>query len=86
MRAILESLAFKYRVVLRNLEQLSAQAIENIRVIGGGPKNRQLNQFTADATGKKVLAAPAEARALGNVAIQILATGAQVRYGRCEQL
>jgi len=44
-------------------------------VIGGGSKNRLLNQFTADATGRRVLAGPAEATALGNVAIQILATG-----------
>jgi rhamnulokinase len=75
VRTILESLAFKYRVVLRNLEQVSGHAIAQIRVIGGGSKNRVLNQCTADATGRKVLAGPAEATALGNVAIQILATG-----------
>src|SRR6202042_1528971 len=69
------SLAFKYRIVLRNLEQVNGQHIEQIRVIGGGSKNRQLNQLTADATVKRVLAGPAEATALGNVAIQILATG-----------
>lgn len=76
VRAVLESLAFKYRIVLRNLEHVSGQHIAQIRVIGGGSKNRVLNQFTADATGKRVLAGPAEATALGNVAIQILATGA----------
>ncbi len=75
VRAILESLAFKYRLVLSSLEQVSGQPIVQIRVIGGGSKNRVLNQFTADATGRKVLAGPAEATALGNVAIQILATG-----------
>jgi rhamnulokinase len=75
VRAILESLALKYRLVLRNLEQVSGMRIEQIRVIGGGSKNRLLNQFTADATGRRVLAGPAEATALGNVAIQILATG-----------
>ena len=71
----MESLAFKYRVVIRNLEQLTGETISQIRVIGGGSKNRLLNQFTANATGKRVLAGPAEATALGNVAIQILATG-----------
>ena len=75
VRTILESLAFKYRVVLRNLEQVSGQPMSQIRVIGGGSKNRLLNQFTADATGRRVLAGPAEATALGNVAVQILATG-----------
>lgn len=75
VRAVLESLAFKYRFVLRNLEQVSGKHITQIRIIGGGSKNRLLNQLTADATGRRVLAGPAEATALGNVAIQILATG-----------
>lgn len=75
VRAVLESLAFKYRMVLRNLEHVCGKRMAQIRVIGGGSKNRLLNQLTADATGTKVLAGPAEATALGNVAIQILATG-----------
>jgi len=75
VRCIMESLALKYRRVLCSLEQLCGRRIEQIRVIGGGSKNRLLNQFTADATGKRVLAGPAEATALGNIAIQILATG-----------
>jgi rhamnulokinase len=75
-RAILESLALKYRLVLEALEQLSGGPIHQIRVIGGGSKNRLLNQFTADATGREVVAGPAEATALGNVAMQMLATGA----------
>jgi rhamnulokinase len=75
VRSVLESLAFKYRFVLRNLEQVCEKHMEQIRIIGGGSKNRLLNQLTADATGRRVLAGPAEATALGNVAIQILATG-----------
>ena len=75
VRCILESLALKYRLVLRSLEQIIGKRIDMIRVIGGGSKNRLLNQFTADATGRTVLAGPAEATALGNIAIQILATG-----------
>jgi len=74
VRAVLESLAFKYRFVLRNLERVSGKHIEQIRIIGGGSKNRLLNQLTADATGRTVLAGPAEATALGNVTVQILAT------------
>jgi rhamnulokinase len=76
MRAILESLAFKYRLVLGSLEKLTGRRVERIRVIGGGAKNRLLNQLTADATGRTVLAGPAEATALGNVAMQMLVTGA----------
>jgi rhamnulokinase len=74
VRAVLESLAFKYRLVLRNLEHVSGKRIEQIHIIGGGSKNRLLNQLTADASGRRVIGGPAEATALGNVAIQILAT------------
>jgi rhamnulokinase len=74
VRCVLESLAMKYRLVLKNLERVCGTHIDQIRVIGGGSKNRLLNQFTADAIGTRVLAGPAEATALGNIAIQILAT------------
>jgi len=75
-RAILESLAFKYRRVLDSLEELTGNHVEEIRIIGGGSQNRLLNQFTANATGRTVIAGPVEATALGNIAMQMLATGA----------
>src|SRR5262249_36368997 len=75
-RTVLESLAFKYRQVIGELERLTQKPIRDIRIIGGGSKNRLLNQVTADATGRTVLAGPAEATALGNIGVQILATGA----------
>lgn len=75
VRTVLESLAFKYRSVIESLEELTGRRIEQIRVIGGGSKNRVLNQLTADATGKVVVAGPAEATSIGNIAVQILATG-----------
>jgi rhamnulokinase len=75
-RAILESLAFKYRVVLDTLEALTGDGITEIQIIGGGSRNRLLNQFTADATGRTVIAGPIEATALGNIAVQMVATGA----------
>lgn len=74
VRCVLESLAMKYQLTLRNLERLCGQRIKNIRVVGGGSKNRLLNQFTANATGRTVLAGPAEATAAGNIAIQVFAT------------
>jgi len=86
VRCVLESLALKYRLVLRSLEQLCGKPIEQIRVIGGGSKNRLLNQFTADATGKRVIAGPAEATALGNIAVQILATGEAASLGEVRAL
>lgn len=75
-QCILESLAFKYRAVLESLEELTGSRFSEIRIIGGGSKNRLLNQFTANACGRTVVAGPVEATALGNIAMQMLATGA----------
>ena len=44
-RTIFESLALKYRVVLEWLEELTGTPITTIRVIGGGARNRLLNQL-----------------------------------------
>ena len=74
-RAILESLAFKYRVVLESMERLTGIPITEVRIVGGGSRNRLLNQFTADSTGRTVIAGPVEASALGNIAMQMVATG-----------
>jgi len=74
-RTILESLALKYKAILRDMASVTGQRTEQIRVIGGGSKSRLLNQFTADATGNRVLAGPTEAAVLGNIGVQMLATG-----------
>jgi rhamnulokinase len=74
-RAILESLAFKYRFVLDALETLTGVPLTELQIVGGGSRNRLLNQFTADATGRTVYAGPVEATALGNIAMQMVATG-----------
>jgi rhamnulokinase len=84
VRAILEGLALKYRVVLEQLESLSGAEFTEIRVIGGGSQNELLNQFTADATGRTVIAGPVEATALGNLIVQLVGIGAleSLREGR----
>jgi rhamnulokinase len=76
VRAILESLAFKYRAVLDALEHVTGLRFTEVRIVGGGTRNQLLNQFTADATGRPVVAGPVEATALGNIAMQMLATDA----------
>jgi rhamnulokinase len=75
-RTVLESLALKYRYVLESLETLTGATFETVRVVGGGSQNDVLNQFTANATGRQVLAGPAEATALGNLVMQMVGTGA----------
>ena len=75
VRCALESLALKYRWVLECLEAVTGRRLEPIHIIGGGTQNRLLNQFTADATGRTVVAGPAEATAAGNLLVQAIALG-----------
>ena len=74
-RIALESLALKYRWVLEKLEELTAKKFAPIHIIGGGTKNRLLNQLTADATNRVVVTGPVEATAIGNVLMQAIGLG-----------
>jgi rhamnulokinase len=75
IRSILVSLACKYRLVLERLETVSGHQIHRLQVVGGGSRNGLLCQITADILGREVLAGPAEATLLGNVLVQLAATG-----------
>ena len=75
LRAIFESLACKYRVVLDEIESVTGRKIETVHVIGGGSQNAFLCQLTADVSRRVVLAGPVEAAALGNVVVQLHAFG-----------
>jgi len=74
-RVILESLALRYRATLEQLLAAGTGPIDRIHVIGGGSQNRLLCQFTANATGRRVIAGPVEATAIGNLLVQAMALG-----------
>jgi len=72
IRVALEGVALKYRLVLERLEELTGKHLDPIHIIGGGTKNRLLNQFTADSTGRTVITGPVEATAIGNILMQAI--------------
>src|ERR1039457_4786842 len=74
-RAILESLALRYRNVMENLEALAGRKIDVIHIVGGGSRNALLNQFVADCTGRRGVAGPSEATAIGNILVQAMGAG-----------
>jgi len=75
VRCALESLALKYRQVLGWLEQLTSGPIKTVHIVGGGTQNKVLCQMTADACNRPVVAGPVEATAIGNIAVQAIASG-----------
>ena len=76
VRCIYESLALKYRVTKDKIEKMTGRQYPDLHVVGGGTKDGLLSQFTANATGSRVIAGPIEATALGNIAVQLLGQGA----------
>lgn len=74
-RVILFSLAMRYKQTLESLEQLTGRHLEVIHIVGGGSRNTLLNQLTADVTGRRVIAGPAEATAAGNALTQAMGNG-----------
>ena len=75
VRCVLESLALLYAQRLKEAEELTGQSINRLHIVGGGSRNALLNQFTANACGMEIIAGPAEATALGNVLVQMIALG-----------
>jgi rhamnulokinase len=74
-RCARESLALKYRSVLGALEELTGNRIEVIHIVGGGSKDGLLDQMTADACQRPVVTGPVEATAMGNLMMQVRASG-----------
>jgi rhamnulokinase len=74
-KVILDSLALRYGAVIAAIERLTGHAIPGIHIVGGGSLNTYLNQATADASGREVLAGPVEATATGNLLVQAIAAG-----------
>ena len=75
IRVALESLAFRYRTVFNMLEDLIGKRIDTLHIVGGGIQEKTLNQLTANAINRNVIAGPIEATALGNVMAQMMADG-----------
>lgn len=75
VRCIYESLALKYRVTKEQIEDVAGRKYPVLHVVGGGTKDGLLSQFTANATGSRVVAGPIEATALGNMAVQLMGQG-----------
>ena len=76
VRCIMDSLAAGYARTLADAVRLSGTPADVVHIVGGGSQNRLLCQLTADSTGKRVIAGPVEATALGNIMVQARAEGA----------
>ena len=74
-RLILESLAQKYSTNIHKLETLIGRKFSTIHIFGGGCQNALLNQLTANACQRPVVAGPVEETAIGNLLMQMITLG-----------
>ena len=75
VRCINESLAFKYRDTLSEIETCTGKDYRTIYLLGGGTQSGQLCQMTANACHRRVSAGPVEATVYGNVTLQLMSAG-----------
>ena len=86
MCCINQSLALKYRYALEQIEACTGKHYPVIHMIGGGIQSRMLCEMTAGANGRKVIAGPVEATALGNIAVQLMALGEIENVAQARQI
>jgi rhamnulokinase len=83
-RGVFESLARAYATTIQEIEDVTKRTIEELFIIGGGSQNILLCKLTAQATGIPVFAGPVEATAMGNIMVQMIASGelSSIKEGR----
>ena len=65
------SLAEGYKIAIADLENNTGRHYPDLYIVGGGAKNEYLNRLTEEYTGKRVVALPIEATAIGNMMVQM---------------
>ena len=66
-----QSLGYCYDIAIKDLESNTGKTYPEIYIVGGGAKNDYLNALTEKYTGKRVVALPIEATAIGNLKVQM---------------
>ena len=75
VRCIIESLAQAFAEAVVTAGELANHDVSVIHLVGGGSQNALLCQATANRSGKRVVAGPIEATAMGNLLVQARALG-----------
>ena len=75
MQCVYNSLALCYKKAIDNLENITGKQFTSINIVGGGSQDHYLNMKTAKATNRVVYAGPVEGTAIGNLIVQMIASG-----------
>lgn len=86
VRSVLESLALAYREVLELVTAVADRQVSVLHIVGGGTKNKLLNQMTANATSLPVITGPIEATVIGNALVQLITLGEIADLSQARQI
>ena len=74
-RVIYESFALKVRQSVEKINALTGRKMHSIHMVGGGTRDRLLCQWISDATNLPVNTGPTETTSVGNLLMQLKASG-----------
>ena len=83
---VYDSLAVCYKRAVETVEKVTGYKFDTIHIVGGGCQNSYLNELTAKRTGRRVVAGPVEATAIGNALSQLLYDGAVKNINEAKEL
>lgn len=83
---VYDSLAVCYKRAVETVERVTGYKFDTIHIVGGGCQNAYLNELTAKRTGRRVVAGPVEATAIGNALSQLLYDGAVKSINEAKEL
>lgn len=75
VRAVYDNLSLYYADSVRKLGTIIGHSIKTLNIVGGGSNVALMNQLTADLANVEVVAGPSEATAIGNIVVQMIASG-----------
>lgn len=76
LRCVYDSLSAEFNRTLLDIEKITGRSYPAVYMFGGGTKDSLLCQLTANTTGRKVIAGPTEATAIGNALCAFVGSGA----------
>lgn len=75
MNVVYRSLATLYAKTIKSLEEIINVKFTTLNIVGGGSKDRYLNELAKEYTGKSVFVGPTEGTAVGNLLAQAISSG-----------
>jgi rhamnulokinase len=75
VQCVYSSLAQSYAKEAKLLASITGKEYTTLNIVGGGSQDAYLNDLTAKATGLEVVAGPTEGTAIGNLIVQMIASG-----------